>query len=236
MTIAPPRSEAELLERAAALAGRTLRDIAAEAGRVVPPDQRRMKGWVGGLIEDCLGADAESLSEPDFRQIGIELKTVPLNARGKPAESTWVCVVPLSGGSGRWEDSVVRRKLASVLWVPVEADPHVALPLRRVGSALLWRPDAAEDAALRADWEELTGMIALGDLESITPRHGRCLQIRPKAANARALMRASDAEGAPADTLPRGFYLRPAFTAEVLRRYAPHTYNVSGTNPDSRAR
>lgn len=214
------------MERAGALAGRTLRDIAVEAGLVVPPDQLRMKGWVGELIERCLGADAESLSEPDFRAIGVELKTVPLNARGLPAESTYVCVVPLGSDPAQWELSNVRRKLSRVLWMPVEADPQLALPARRVGSAFLWSPDASEEAALRADWEELTGMIAVGELDSVTARHGQCLQVRPKAANARSLTPAADRDGAPGRTLPRGFYLRARFTGSILRKCGLHTYNA----------
>jgi DNA mismatch repair protein MutH len=219
--IPPPRTEAELMERATALAGRALRDLAADAGRVVPSNQLRMKGWVGELIEHRLGADAESLAEPDFREIGVELKTVPINARGRPAESTWVCTVPLAGNPGRWEQSNVRRKLARVLWVPVEAEGGIPLPARRVGSAFLWSPDAEEETALRTDWEELTAMIALGELENLTPRHGLALQIRPKAANARALTRSADAGGAPAATLPRGFYLRAAFTAAIFGKRGP---------------
>jgi DNA mismatch repair protein MutH len=225
-TVPPPRSETELMQRAAALAGRTLREIAAEAGLVVPPDQRRMKGWVGELVERRLGADAESLSEPDFRAIGVELKTVPLNARGMPAESTWVCVVPLDGDPGPWERSNVRRKLARVLWVPIEFDPRIPLPARRIGSAVLWSPDASEEAALRADWAELTGMIALGELDSLSARHGQCLQVRPKAANARSLTPAADGDGAPGRTLPRGFYLRARFTGSILRKCGLHTYNA----------
>ena len=233
--VPPPQSEAELMGRAAVLAGRTLRDLAANAGLVVPPDQRRMKGWVGELIENRLGADADSRSEPDFRTIGVELKTVPLNARGRPAESTWVCIVPLNGDPGPWERSGVRRKLARVLWVPVEADRGIPLPARRVGSALLWSPDAAEEAALRADWEELTGMIATGELEMLSARHGQCLQVRPKAANSRALTSFSDASGAPQETLPRGFYLRAAFTAAILRRHGLDPYNAPPPDPPSPA-
>jgi DNA mismatch repair protein MutH len=231
MIITPPRSEDELLTRAAALAGRTLRDIAGAAGLAVPPDQRGHKGWVGDLMEHCLGADAESLSEPDFRSIGVELKTLPLNAGGRPAESTWVCTVRLAGDPVPWEASDVRRKLARVMWVPVESDPRIPLSARHVGSALLWSPDAEEEASLRADWEELTGMIALGELERVSARHGQCLQIRPKAADARALTRTAGADGTPESTLPRGFYLRAAFTAAVFRKRGLHTYNVSSSRP-----
>ena len=69
---------------------------------------------------------------------------------------------------------------------------------------------------LRADWEEYMELLATGRYEEIDARLGEYLQIRPKAANSRALVAASNAEGLPAATLPRGFYLRPRFTKTVL--------------------
>lgn len=56
-------------------------------------------------------------------------------------------------------------------------------------------------------------MIVLGQVERITARHGEVLQLRPKAANARALTEAIGARGEPILTLPRGFYLK-----KILRR------------------
>ncbi|MBI2992689.1 MAG: DNA mismatch repair endonuclease MutH [Gammaproteobacteria bacterium] len=211
-----PASESELLARAQGLAGRTLGRIAAEAGLEAPADQKRMKGWVGEIIEWCLGADAAALPEPDFRAIGVELKTLPVNSLGRPAESTYVCVVPLTGELGEWKRSNVYRKLARVLWVPVEADRGLPLRHRRIGNAFLWSPDVDEEQALRTDWEELTEMIARDGLDRVSARHGRCLQIRPKAAHARVLTRHASPDGASIQTNPRGFYLRAKFTGEIL--------------------
>ncbi len=216
----PPSTEQELLARARDLAGKTLGELACKHGRTVPKDLRRAKGWFGQLIEETLGATAASLAEPDFQQLGIELKTIPVGRDGKPRESTYVCVVPLTGGDGLiWEDSWVRRKLQRVLWVPVQADPDVPLAERRAGSALLWDLEPDLEAVLRTDWEELMDMVCLGQLEQISARHGNYLQIRPKAANSRALRWAIGETGERILTNPRGFYLRTAFTGEVLRRH-----------------
>ena len=70
---------------------------------------------------------------------------------------------------------------------------------------------------MRADWDELGGIIGRGGIESLTAHLGRHLQVRPKAANSRVLRRAIDDEGLITETLPRGFYLRTQFTAAVLR-------------------
>ncbi|KPK37197.1 MAG: hypothetical protein AMJ69_12240 [Gammaproteobacteria bacterium SG8_47] len=217
-TISPPTSETELQERARALAGLRLEQVAARLGRAVPPDLRRNKGWVGQLIEGFLGAQAGSLSEPDFTTIQVELKTIPVGNNGSPRESTYVCTVPLARGQRTpWVNSAVWRKLRRVLWVPVESDPSVPLAQRRVGTAVLWSPNSEQERALEQDWEELMDMVSYGELEQITARHGQFLQIRPKAANARALTSGVGKHGQPIATLPRGFYLRTCFTAAVLR-------------------
>ena len=222
LSMAPtaPRDEAQLLERAQALAGMTLGALARASGAAVPRNTRSAKGWAGELLERSLGADAGSLPEPDFRRLGIELKTIPVSRDGRPRESTFVCVVQLTGIAGlRWEDSLVRRKLARVLWMPVESEPGLPLAERRLGMPLLWSPDAQEQAALRSDWEELMDMLSAGELDAISARHGDCLQIRPKGANSRALVEAIGPGGERVMTLPRGFYLRAAFTAAVLSRH-----------------
>lgn len=216
----PPEDEASLLARAQDLAGLTLETLAARAGLPMPADLKRDKGWVGMLLEWHLGASAGSKAEQDFAHLGIELKTIPIDAQGKPLETTFVCVAPLTGNSGvTWLTSHVRHKLARVLWIPVEGEREIPLRERRMGAPLLWSPDAEEDEMLRQDWEELMDMIVLGRVEQITARHGAWLQIRPKAANSKALTEGIGDQGQPIMTLPRGFYLKKSFTGPLLARH-----------------
>ncbi|PLC58519.1 DNA mismatch repair endonuclease MutH [Photobacterium carnosum] len=215
-----PKTEAELLYRAHQLAGMTLGELAAIAGIIPPPDLKRDKGWVGQLLEWHLGATAGSKPIPDFIELGIELKTIPISYQGKPLETTFVCVAPLIGVQGlQWRSSHIRQKLARVLWVPVEGERDIPLEDRHVGSALLWSPNAEEEAQLQQDWEELMDMIVLGQVETITGRHGEVLQLRPKAANSKVLTEAYGANGQPIKTLPRGFYLKKQFTSQLLQRH-----------------
>ena len=218
--VPPPRSESELLTRARQIAGLNLAQLASRVNQPVPASLCTAKGWVGQLIELCLGASAGSRPEPDFELVGVELKTVPVNQAGRPLESTYVCTVPLTGNTGlEWETSWVRRKLSRVLWVPVEAEPDIPLAQRRVGMALLWSPNPQEAAILQQDWEELMDLIVTGQLDQVSARHGTFLQIRPKAANRFALCTSFDENGAPTETLPRGFYLRTRFTRDILERH-----------------
>lgn len=216
----PPQSEAELLQRCHSIAGLSLGQLADTLQVPVPENLKRQKGWVGQLVELALGADAQSLAEPDFRAIGVELKTLPVDSSGSPRESTYICTVPLEEGiEADWESSWICRKLSRVLWLPVEADPSIPLPARRIGSALLWSPGKEELKLLRQDWEELTEMICMGELEQITARLGTVLQIRPKAANSRVRCRSVGTDGEAILTNPRGYYLRPAFTRRLLQQH-----------------
>lgn len=218
--VPPPDSEGELLERALALAGRPLGELAAALGLEPPPDLRRAKGWVGRLIEAHLGASAHSLPEPDFQSLGIELKTIPVGLDGRPLESTYVATAPLKEDCAQaWEQSWVARKLRRVLWVPVEGSRELPLANRRVGTGLLWSPTPEQAAVLRADWEELMDMICLGELERLSAHHGTFLQIRPKAAHSRVRSQGVGEDGAPLLTVPRGFYLRTSFTASILEAH-----------------
>lgn len=215
--VAPPVSEADLLQRARELVGLPLSVLAARAGLSLPDDPRRTKGLVGILLERLLGADAASRPVPDFSTLEIELKTIPIGPQGVPTESTFLCIAPLKPASGlRWEDSPVRRKLRRILWMPIESDAALALASRRVGWPVLWSPTAEQEQVLRADWEELMELLATSAFDRLDARLGSFLQVRPKAANGRALAASNDAEGLPAATLPRGFYLRPRLTRVIL--------------------
>ena len=212
----PPRDEAELRERAAQLSGKRLCDLAAELGVRLGGDALHTKGRTGELVERALGAYAGAASTPDFPDLGIELKTIPLDLGGRPRESTFVCALHVaSADEEEWSTSRVRAKLAHVLWVPIETPDHATWSERRVGTPFFWRPTTSQEAVLRADFEELTGLIGVGRIEELTARLGRWLQIRPKAAHGRIRTVAFGSEGERIATVPRGFYLRPSFTRAI---------------------
>jgi DNA mismatch repair protein MutH len=215
--VAPPRDELELKARLGGLAGRKLGDVAALHDVPVPDDLRRNKGWAGQLLEKALGATGASRPEPDFPHLGIELKTIPIDARWRPMESCFVASLDLAAVDHRWETSAVRKKLSRVLWVAVEADPDLPLAQRRFGASILWSPSHEEQLALRTDYEDIVELLAEG--VSVRGDRGIVLQLRPKGRDGASLRRALDEEGAPVMAAPRAFYLRRTFTAALLDRH-----------------
>ena len=215
----PPRSEAELWSRARSLAGLSLAHLATDDGCAVPDKLLYAKGWVGQLLERRLGASAGSKDEPDFQALGIELKTMPVDRTGRPCESTFVCTIPLLDVAGtEFEQSRVRRKLNRVLFVIVEGSRDIPVANRRIGEPLLWSPSEQEESLLKQDWDELTGIIGRGEIESITGHLGNAMQVRPKARDSHARRRGLDEDGVVVERMPRGFYLRATFTHAILER------------------
>ncbi len=215
----PPRSTAELLSRCEAIAGYCLAELVEMANLPMAKDLRTNKGWVGQLIEWHLGATAGSKPEQDFKHLGIELKTIPIEQTGKVLETTFVCSAPILNTSQlTWENCNVRNKLSKVLWVPVQGERSVPLAERIVGNSFLWSADARQTKLLKSDWNEIMEKIALGKIESITARDGQVMQLRPKAANGRCLTDAFGTEGQLIKVRPRGFYLKKAFTQSIIEQ------------------
>lgn len=215
-----PQTLEQLLSQAQSIAGLTFGELADELHIPVPIDLKRDKGWVGMLLERALGATAGSKAEQDFSHLGVELKTLPINAEGYPLETTFVSLAPLVQNSGvKWENSHVRHKLSCVLWMPIEGSRHIPLRERHIGAPILWKPTAEQERQLKQDWEELMDLIVLGKLDQITARIGEVMQLRPKGANSRAVTKGIGKNGEIIDTLPLGFYLRKEFTAQILNAF-----------------
>ncbi len=218
----PPATREELLARAADLEGRSLREISLAQDVRLPTltgGGTRQKGKPGALIELVLGATGGSVARHDFPNLEVELKTLPIDERGQPLESTYVCRVP-AGDAERveWATSWARAKLSTVLFVPIHATSRrQPFSDRVVGRAFLWGPSPEQEAILKADFEDIMGAIALGGAETLTAHTGRVLQARPKAAHGGVRMKLRGPDGESIETVPRGFYLRPAFTASLLR-------------------
>lgn len=217
MLILPPASESELLERANTLAGKTLGEIAFLRGQPVPTTLHRAKGWMGQLIESTLGANAGNLDQPDFVNLGIELKTLPVLSQGEPTESTYICKAAIPNTDPDFYHSRVWRKMAKILWMPIEATPHIPIAQRRVGTPILWTPSLIIQQDLQQDWEEIIELITLGHFDEISAHKGKYLQLRPKAAHSKTFIQVVNQYGETISTVPKGFYIRPLLTQHILK-------------------
>jgi DNA mismatch repair protein MutH len=217
IALVTPSTAGDLLTRATALHGMTVAELAERLAVARPGRGAKHKGKVGTLVETALGASAGSSARPDFPHLGIELKTVPVDAAGHPYESTFVCSVSLQDADrAEWESSVARAKLHRVLWVPIIGRADIDAELRTFGRPILWSPSAEQESQLRFDFEDIMGRIGAGGIEALSAHIGEYLQLRPKAASGRERTFCTGRDGEWVATVPRGFYLRARFTASLL--------------------
>jgi DNA mismatch repair protein MutH len=209
-----------LLAHARALCGVSLAELADAMGLPVPVGNVSTKGWPGQIIERELGAGEGSVRGPDFAELGVELKTVPVDDALCPRETTAVCQIdPVAIAGESWLTSYARRKLARVLFVALEVPGgRASVGDRRVAAVRLWSPSPAEEEVLRADFEHFVrGFFRQGRAAEITGHDGVALQVRPKGRNARDLRSAYDPAGRPTLIGKCGFYLRASFVGRILQ-------------------
>lgn len=213
--IAAPDSVEQLVVRARALDGLSLKEIAAHLGQIDVASGLHAKGKWGELLERALGATGGSRQVVDFPDLGVELKTLPIGENGRPSESTYVCRFRLEEAeSSTWETSWVRTKLQTVLFIPIATQ----LPLPRVTGPFLWRPSEDEQDLLKSDFEELVGLVGAGRIEELSAYRGAVLQVRPKAQDGTKRKSILAVDGDYVATVPRGFYLRASFTHDLMLR------------------
>lgn len=213
----PPPTEEELVRRAGFLAGIELGQLAEELGIDTRGSAVATKGMPGGILERALGATGSGALH-DFPDLRVELKTIPVDARMAPVESTYVCTLSLTDAEEQeWETSWARAKLSRVLFVPLLVKDDASWRARRVGKPVLWSPTPGQDAVLRGDFDDVVGLIGVGRIEELTAHLGRWMQVRPKAAHGRVRTLAYGSEREAIATIPRGFYLRPKFTGALLQ-------------------
>ena len=209
-----PQTKEELLQRAVALAGRSLSVIAYAASLADGKEYKGHKGTAGLLVERALGIQRSNHAGPDAVLAGVEIKTLPISGTHRVAESTWVSMAhPPSVARETWETSLVFSKLRLVLFVPLRKEVTGELCM---GTSFLWSPNAEEHHVLRSDWEDLADLLTHGI--EISARRGKALQLRPKAAHNQERVNVVSVDGDEYRHAPRGFYLRRTFTQAIVQR------------------
>lgn len=202
----PPVSREELIARCIDIAGRTVGEVAALYRVSVPHDLKLARGFIGRLLEQALGADNKARAAPDFPALQVELKSIPIDTNGRPHQATKICQVPTMrrGHAERWEQSLLRRKLACILWIPVQSQQGEPVADHRIGNPLLRRLPPREETVLRADWEEFMDYLGTGLADHLSAELGQYLQVRAATTNG-----------------TRNFYLRTRYTERILKEPPP---------------
>ena len=206
-SIAPPESFIELIDNLNNIVGKNFREIADLLDVNWPKSSLHAKGWAGQAVELCLGASAKSAAVPDFPNLGLELKTIPVDEEYKPLESTFLGYAPLIVKNSNFYESSLYSKVSRMLFVLICAPREMAMARRYVVGYFFWQPSEEEMKLIKDDYEEITARI------------GSVIQMRPKCANGKKLTTCVGPLGELISTRPRGFYMRRKFSTQLTEKY-----------------
>ena len=210
-----PTNIESIVEYAQKLEGHTLRELT-DATDLQDPKQRR--GSFGNAVEDkYFGYDINSSPEPDFAEVGLELKTTPekRNANGKVVAKERLVLTMIDYDevvNETFETSHLLEKAKSILLVVYmwEKDKN---PLDyKIDYADLWGLPEEDMPQFKADWETVVDKVRTGHAEDISSSDTMYLEACTKAADS-SVRRSQPYSDVPAK--PRAWALKASYMTVV---------------------
>lgn len=176
------------------------------------------KTGVGHLVEWFLGKPPNSSDEPDIPELGIEVKTIPLELRGKgikslgPKEPTSLTMIDFARvAEQEWNQAYVRKKLQRILWVPYVHD-YDDKRLHSFREPFLWTPPEGDLPQYEEDYGIVRTTIREGRPHELSEQLSVVLAARRKGQKGST----TTYLGVKAST--RAWALKSAYTGTLLNR------------------
>jgi DNA mismatch repair protein MutH len=130
------------------------------------------KGSVGRYVETYFGIEANSDAEPDFASAGVELKTVPLQRRGRELaakERTFITAIGYRSAADQlFEGSPLDLKTRHTLYVFYEWQREIPIARFEVLGVLLHERDDLDELMLRDVHSHVQAMVRQGRAHEIS--------------------------------------------------------------------
>ena len=166
-----------ILEYASRLTGRTMREFLGD-----PEDDViggvSSKGTFGQLVEEgYFHIENNSRPEPDFSEVGLELKVVPVKkVRGGFVSKERTVLNIINYGEALVDGfGTFTHKSSHVMFVFYLWEPDVSIYDYRVLKVVEWVPEGEELRLIHDDWDIIEGYIARGEAHLLSERHTKYL-------------------------------------------------------------
>lgn len=218
------RDEPEVLQHARTLIGCTAGEVAAAIGQMAYLDEPKAQGktGVGGLVEWYFGKPPNNSPEPDIPELAIEIKTIPLEQRGRtsrqlgPKEPTSLTMMDYARVAEEgWQQAYVRKKLHRILWIPYIHDFDDKRK-HTFQQPFLWSPAAHDLPYFEQDYEVVRQTILAGKAHQLSETLSVVLAARRKGIGADKRKQPKSPILAPS----RAWALKSAYTSTVLDHQA----------------
>lgn len=172
-----------ILRYAGRLTGRTLEEL--ESGGEIVIGDVHSKGRFGQIVEeDYFHIPNNSLPEPDFRKVGMELKVAPMRDNGKELVSKERMVLGIINYDEVPEKGfdTFLEKGSHILIVFYHWTEDTDVHSYRILKVVDWRPTDEELRLIREDWEVIEGYIMRGEADLLSERQTKYLAANTKGA------------------------------------------------------
>ncbi|QJC32252.1 hypothetical protein GJT89_02045 [Enterobacteriaceae endosymbiont of Donacia versicolorea] len=210
--------EKMLLLRAQLIKGFNIIDIARWLNYKIPKNINKDKGIMGKLIEFYLiGKHQNNKSNQDLPYLGIEIKTITINKKNKVINDNFICSFSLINENNfLFYKSKLYNKISKILWIPIIKNINIPFFMNKIGKAFLWKPSNDDKIKLFNDWNNLTKLLILGQINNINSYNGYILLVKNKS-NKKKLTKAIDKNGKIIFVTPKSFYFKKNFLNFILK-------------------
>lgn len=209
------RSKEELLKKAIEALGKTIQELDT-TGRI-----NIGKGAVGNIVQEgWFGCKVNSESEPDFPNIGVELKVMPYiyNTKGLRAKERMVCnmIDYTKEHKNEFETSTFWKKCNTILLMTYEHKKDIPKSDFIIDAAK-YLPFTKKDLAIiRNDWEIIVSKIREGKAHELSEGDTTYLGACTKASNSNVLR---DQPFSEIKAKQRAYSLKQSYMTYVLNQY-----------------
>ena len=180
------------------------------------------KGWGGNMIDFLVGGDEGNASRPDISSLGIEVKSIPIDASTRVLQPTKVTALNYRDILIEdWWRSNAFHKLRAVLFVPIVKGDAKKPDDWYIRRPFLWLPSTETLSRLESDYDTVRSLVRSGrfeDISSAKPPKGQGVALHPKPSAADSSKRTKVlVAGTEYKVMPRAWMLRESFTEPIVR-------------------
>lgn len=116
---------------------------------------KKNKGFIGQIVEKFFFIKNNNRQEVDIENLGIEIKTVPLNKYFLPKEKTYICNININDFKFEWKNSNLYKKLNTILWVPYQGCCKIPLYDKIIFIPFIYKISPLEEKKIKREWIEI---------------------------------------------------------------------------------
>jgi DNA mismatch repair protein MutH len=223
------RTFQDLLDRISAVQGVPFTELARAHGIEWSKIPSKNKSLAGDIAQVAMGVPRNSRPEPDLSYLGLELKTIPIGEGLRVLERTKLRSLNFQDTYDRvFEGSDIEHKLRSIIFAPIVKYDVEKPEHWYIRSPFIWMPSTDVYRQIKADYDEIRGVIRAGTPEALSskrpPRGQGAFMIASTSGRDREDLTSYVHEEREIRTKRRAWMLRKEFTQQIIDenvRYRP---------------